>query len=325
MWFGYDNNTGTGNTAAETLSAASVSSHRHRRVRHPAPGQPFGDFRFWDFDGFAQDRWKLKPNLTLNYGVRFGYWTNNRELNGLGGWFDPAPYDRRGPVPRPRHVPQVNGVCYVSSGYAPTGILANRGPFALPRVNLAWDIDGQPNNVLRGGYGIFFNRNMGDVKYGKTLRLAPAPTRWRPTSRQAAYGDGVGLTYDTMPEATLARVGTLAINSCSAQPELAEDAQLFVGLQRRILLNQVVEGSYVGTRGRNLFSRINGNAVPEGALDSGTLKASTCRTSSTATRGRHGELARSGRSTRCGSGTAAAATSRCASTVPGPSNYARSR
>ena len=44
----------------------------------------------WNFDVFAQDSWKLKPNLTLEYGVRAGYWTNNAELNGLGGWFNPT-------------------------------------------------------------------------------------------------------------------------------------------------------------------------------------------------------------------------------------------
>ena len=54
---------------------------------NPAPGQPFGSFRFWDTDAFAQDSWKVKSNLTLEYGVRFGYWTNNQELNGLGGYF----------------------------------------------------------------------------------------------------------------------------------------------------------------------------------------------------------------------------------------------
>ena len=43
----------------------------------------------------------------------------------------------------------------------------------MPRVNVAWDIDGQGNNVLRGGYGIFFNRNMGNVEYDNTLRLPP--------------------------------------------------------------------------------------------------------------------------------------------------------
>ena len=38
---------------------------------------PNGEFRMWNLDAFAQDSWKLRPNLTLEYGVRAGYWTNN--------------------------------------------------------------------------------------------------------------------------------------------------------------------------------------------------------------------------------------------------------
>ena len=62
-------------------------------------------------------------------------------------------------------------------------MLENRGPFAMPRVNVAWDLDGQGNNVLRGGYGMFFNRNMGNVEYDQraAARRRP-PTRSTPTS-----------------------------------------------------------------------------------------------------------------------------------------------
>ena len=68
---------------------------------------------------------------------------------------------------------RLNGLCYVETGCAPPGILEDRSPFALPRVNVAWDIDGESNNVVRGGYGMFFNRNMGNVEYDNTLRLPP--------------------------------------------------------------------------------------------------------------------------------------------------------
>ena len=82
-----------------------------------------------------------------------------------GSFLDPGTFQR------------VNGVCYVYNGCAPAGVLPNRSPFALPRVNVAWDIDGEGNNVVRGGYGMFYNRNMGNVEY----RQHPAPARRTPT------------------------------------------------------------------------------------------------------------------------------------------------
>ena len=86
---------------------------------------PFGEFRYWNIDAFAQDSWKLKPNLTLEYGVRFGNWTNNKELNGLGGYFDPALYNPyAGSFLDPGTYQLLNGVCYVYNGCAPDGILA---------------------------------------------------------------------------------------------------------------------------------------------------------------------------------------------------------
>ena len=154
--------------------ARSARSPRARRAHgNPAPGQPFGEFRYWNVDAFAQDSWKLRSNLTLEYGVRFGNWTNNQELSGLGGYFTPSLYDpTKGSFLDPGTFQRVNGVCYVDTGCAP-GRRPRRtaSPFALPRVNVAWDIDGEGNNVLRGGYGMFYNRNMGNVEYDNTLRL----------------------------------------------------------------------------------------------------------------------------------------------------------
>jgi hypothetical protein len=242
---------------------------------NPAPGEPFGDFRYWDIDAFAQDSWKLRHNLTLEYGVRFGKWTNNRELHGLGGYFTPSQYSAsKGSFLDPGTFQLVNGVCYVYTDCAQAGILPDRSPFALPRVNVAWDIDGHGNNVLRGGYGLFYNRNMGNVEYDNTLRLAPnayqvATDFWAGGN----YGNGLGLTYDTAHEATLAnRIGSLGINSLTPDSFTWPKTHSFsVSYARRIPWNQVVEASYVGSRGRDLVSRSNGNVMPFGVLSSGSF------------------------------------------------------
>jgi hypothetical protein len=242
---------------------------------NPAPGQPFGEWRYWNADAFAQDSWKLKPNFTLEFGARFGYWTNNKELNGLGGYFTPTRYDStKGSFLDPGTFQQVNGECYVATGCAPAGILPNRSPFALPRAGFAWDIDGKGNNVMRGGYGMFYNRNMGNVEYDNTLRLAPnAYNVGTDFWAGGGYGDGLGLTYDTAHEATLAnRIGSLAINSLTPNSFTWPKTHSFsVSYARRIPWNQVVEASYVGTRSRDLVSRSNGNVMPFGALSSGSF------------------------------------------------------
>lgn len=276
LWYGTDNNTGTGNSGADMLTGAIGSLTQGTAAKgKPAPGEPYGDFRYWNFDAFAQDAWKVRRNVTLEYGVRMGYWTNNQELNGLGGYFTPDLYDAtKGSFLDPGTFQKVNGMCYVADGCAPAGVFSNRKPFALPRVNVAWDIDGEGNNVLRGGYGIFYNRNMGNVEYDNTLRLAPNAYQvstdfWA----GGGYGNGLGLNYDTAHEATLAnRIGTIGISSLSPNSFKFPMTHSFsLSFARRIPGNQVVEASYVGTRGRDLVSRSNGNVMPFGALDSGTF------------------------------------------------------
>jgi len=277
LWFGNDNTTGTGNSGADMLVGRVGQFNQGTAANgNPSPGNPFGEFRYWSFDAFAQDSWKVRSNLTFEYGVRFGYWTNNEEVKfGLGGYFTPDLYNpNAGSFLDPGTYQRLNGVCYVYTGCAPPGILDNRDPFLLPRVNVAWDIDGEGNNVLRGGYGMFHNRNMGNVEYDNTLRLPPnsyqvATDFWA----GGGYGGGVGLTYDTISQATLAnRIGSIGMNSVDQNSWKWPTIHSYsLSYARRIPWNQVVEASYVGTRGEDLVSRNNGNVMPFGALSSGTF------------------------------------------------------
>ncbi len=65
------------------------------------------------------------------------------------------------------------------------------------------------------------------------------------------YGNGLGLTYDTINEATLAsRIGSIGINSLTPDSFLWPKTHSYsLSYARRIPWNQVVEVSYVGTQG----------------------------------------------------------------------------
>jgi Carboxypeptidase regulatory-like domain/TonB-dependent Receptor Plug Domain len=252
----------TGNAVGDILTGRLTQYNQGSRP-------PNGEFRFWNADFFAQDSWKVRSNLTLEFGVRAGYWTNNAELNGLGGYFDPSLYDPSRGFFLDDTFQRLNGFRYVADGSAPDGLLDNRSPFAMPRVNVAWDIDGQGNNVLRGGYGLFYNRNMGNVEYS-ALRSPPAVFRTGiDVFGGSSLGGGVGLNYDTVDE-----VG----NRPFAVPTVTQDSWSFpknhsfsISYARRIMWDQILEASYVGTRGFDLVSQVNFNAIPEGALLQGTV------------------------------------------------------
>jgi hypothetical protein len=258
---------GTGSAIGDLLTGRLAAYNQGTRI-------PEGQYRYWNFDGFAQDSWKLRPNLTLEFGVRGGYWTNNAELGRSGGYFDPSVYDpTRGAFLDPGTYQRLNGFRYVAAGDAPLGFLPNRSPFAMPRVNLAWDIDGQSNNVLRGGFGMFYNRNMGNLEYD-SLRIPPTSYAVGIGSGDAAgLGNGVGLTYDTIRELDwTTRVGSVGLNTLNPDSNKWPKTYSYsVSYARRVFFSQVIEAAYVGTRGRDLVTRRNLNVVPLGSLLSGTI------------------------------------------------------
>ena len=132
---------------------------------------PVGSYRFWNVEGYGQDSFKLRPNLTLEYGARLSYFGTNKELTGLGAVFDPTVYQRnQGPyllgADGKPDLSRPNGFLLESRGEIPAGVY-DKGPGlkVAPRLNVAWDMFGNGSTVLRGGAGVFYNRVQGNFQY----------------------------------------------------------------------------------------------------------------------------------------------------------------
>ena len=102
-------------------------------------GHPELHFANENFSFFAQDDWKVNPRLTLNLGLRYDVSTVSREAEGRLQNFDPE-----------------------TLTYSPLGEKVHNvdtDNFG-PRLGFAWDIRGNAKTVLRGGYGVFYNREL---------------------------------------------------------------------------------------------------------------------------------------------------------------------
>jgi len=102
-------------------------------------GNPLLHYANENFAFFVQDDWKVHPRLSLNLGLRYEVSTVSREKNGFLQNFD------------------LNTLTVTPPGQKIYDADTNNWG---PRVGFAFDVFGNQKTVLRGGYGIFYNREL---------------------------------------------------------------------------------------------------------------------------------------------------------------------
>jgi hypothetical protein len=236
---------------------------------------PVGRYKFWNFEGYGQDSYKIRPNVTIEYGARLSYFGTNRETTGLGTVFDPAAYQRNQGAFLPGANGQIdltrpNGFLTEARGEIPSGVYAEGPGLKIgPRLNVAWDMFGNGSTVLRGGAGVFYNRVQGNYQY--VVQTLPPNTL-------TVHADSWGAPNNDITIDNIARFNPLNIPpgvNCRAvgsgvfgvgcpggfttqnrfengTPRITTAS---VSLARRLPWKNVAEVSYVGTFGRHLPQR----------------------------------------------------------------------
>jgi hypothetical protein len=123
-------------------------------------------FRFNDFNMFVSDDWRLSQTLTVNLGVRYEFFGLPEEVNGRIGNVDfEAITNTENPVNAflvPKNV-QNTGFAAIDTAIAASAKAGNNHTLkgqdwnnVAPRLGFAWTPT--PRWVVRGGYGVFFDR-----------------------------------------------------------------------------------------------------------------------------------------------------------------------
>ena len=154
--------------------------------------------RYNDLSFYGQDTWKVSQRLTLNLGLRWEYYgvQHNKDprldsnfVLGTGGTLQERIASGR-----------VNTIAATANSPAsPVGGLWTpaKKNFA-PRVGFAWDVFGDRKTSLRGGYGIAYERNFGNV----TFNLIQNPPAQFNSTFQSAVAPGLAggqaLAFDNL-------------------------------------------------------------------------------------------------------------------------------
>ncbi len=252
-------NHSTGNEFADILTGNPAQLIQSTKT-------PTGVFRFYNYEFYGQDSWKVRPNFTLEYGARIEFFPNNKELNNRAILFDPKAYDRSQGLLINNDVNRPNGILQAAKGQIPAGITRNPGVKIAPRLNFAWDINGKGSTVIRGGAGLFYNRVQGNYQY---YSLQQPPNSYSATFDAYGFNLGYGSLGNINPFTQLGTVSLATANPDSIQ--IPRIATMSFSVARRLPFKNVLEVSYVGTLGRHLPDNRNINFIGPGRLLSGIV------------------------------------------------------
>jgi|CZLA01.1.fsa_nt_gi hypothetical protein len=215
-------------------------------------------FRQHEYDFFGQDSWKIRSNLTLNFGLRYQFNGVPFEVNNnLSNLFQNAS------GPAPALAGGGTGFTFQIVGPGTGHLLYNNDYSNLePRVGFAWDPFKDGKTSVRGAFGTFHDRVFGNL-FGNA--------RGNPPFQESPFN----IPFST-PEAT-ALPGTVP-----ASPVIADGSGFFpviiaqhyplpytvswnFGVQRELLRDVTLDINYVGNRGFHLLRVVDGNP-PQPAL-----------------------------------------------------------
>jgi len=177
-------------------------------------GLPTATVTYYDFEPYIQDDWRVRPNITLSFGLRFE--TQND--------------------------------------------IHDKGDFA-PRLGFAWGVGGRstpPKVVIRGGYGIFYNR-FGSGQILQADRLNGVVQQQFIIDNPTCFpGVDVPLTnFSSCGTPTSAASNVYQISPNLRAPYTMQGA---VSLERQVTKSATVSATYLNSRGFDQFLTINANA-----------------------------------------------------------------
>ena len=215
------------------------------------------------YNAFLQDDWKIRPNLTINLGVRYELdkplvdsenRVNTFRLGQQSTVFPTAPLGMVFP-----------GDAGIPDSTYPT----DKNNFG-PRVGFAWDIRGDGKLALRAGYGLYYDTVISET----TLQFLTAPPfAIQPFSvcttidnpfENPEFGDicspSITQPFPFTPAQPgdpfdFAALGTISMTINDPDFKTPYSHQYNMNIQWEFMKNYLLEVGYVGTMGINLLTR----------------------------------------------------------------------
>jgi len=236
------------------------------------------DLRYTTFEGYVQDDWKISHRLLLNIGLRYSYFPNPADaantmsnfapalyntsdaptLDSLTGNFSssqtatPATYGNGLIFPAGKACSKAQTISSLvrCSPYG-SRVNPNSNVNIAPRFGFVWNINGNSKTILRGGYGVFYDRMLNGMWEQNAFTNPPLvqSADIQNTSFDKPLG---GTTVISESPVALGSTGAPALKIPSYQSyNLSIEQKLHDGL--------MFEVAYVGSQQRHLLGEFDRN------------------------------------------------------------------
>jgi len=201
----------------------------------PTPSDAFRHLRNDTFGFYAQDDYKVLPNLTLNLGLRYEFATEILDRDGKNA----------------SGTPTCAFPCFQVGPLYNNPYLHNFGP----RIGFAWDVFGNGKMSVRGGAALMYDiETLGESINGTVDKSAP-------------FGSFItlGTTPFTVPISLAGAVNNAESNPTSGIDENLKAPKMYeynLTVERQLPGNTALQISYVGSRGIHLLQSVDANPWP---------------------------------------------------------------
>lgn len=230
--------------------------------------QDAGHWPSKSYAAYVQDNWKVTPRLTLNLGLRWDgiphtYEQNNRQSNFYTNLYNPA--NAAIILPNGTIAPgspglgassnsilagyplYLNGIGIAGHNGIPRGLVQNDWALFAPRLGFAYDLTGSGKTVVRGGFGIMYERIQGNDVYNAGPNV---PFTLNSTLSNVLLSDPtVSVATGTAAAAPITAPGITGL----AYSDYKNPAsyQYSLGVQQQLGASSVLSVEYVGNQNRH--------------------------------------------------------------------------
>ena len=239
-------------------------------------GTPSSYFRSWGTVGYVSDDWRARPDFTLQFGVRYEFFTPPTELYDHLSNLDFNPITSQVAVVAPACPPTASLATGLScltaqsapfSGALPNSLIRPQYNHLTPRIGIAWrppikSLQPRHSMVVRAGYSMFYNESV----YTQLLSELANQPPWSTSALRVAGVNDV-LTLENGFPATVAGQNTIQ-NTYAVNPNYKMGyAQIWnLSVETAIANNTALVLTYTGTKGSNLDLLYAPNRTVPGSL-----------------------------------------------------------